>query len=172
MSNGLSEDNEEKEQEEHVKKIYSDKAEKLLKWVFGILIFDFVTYLVFFFLGYPDFGVFFEIVTFIFVIIAIKIVGRYSAEQAKSKIIIAMIPIGWLLIYDLIDLFSHFGQIIEELADYYNSLDFLFYSYTLDLVDIPLLVIMFLLYRSYISLGKATGDKKYEESTDWFYDKK
>ena len=162
----------EQEEAEHIKKIYADKAGRLLKWVLGILIFDFVTYLVFILIGDTDFGVFFEIITFIFVIISIWLISKYSLEQAKSKVIIAMIPIGWLLIYDLIDLFSHIEQIVEELTNYYYNLEFFFLDVELYLVDIPLLIILLLLFKSYTSLCKALGDKKYQESTDWFYDKK
>lgn len=172
MIENTNENNEQKEQEEFTKKIYTDKASKLLKWVFGILIFDFITYILFGFLGYFDFGVFFEIVTFIFVIKSKNIIKEQSIDKAKTNIIIAMIPVGWLLIYDLIDLFSHLGQIIEELISYYSSLDFFFYEYSLDLIDIPLLLIMLLLFLSYTSLCKATGDSRYKQSTDWFYDKK
>ncbi len=172
MIENINEDNAEKEQKEFIKKIYAEKAGKLLKWAFWILIFDIATYALFIFLGDFDFGVIFEIITFFFVIKSMNIIKEYSIDRAKTNIIIAMIPVGWLLIYDFIDLLSHLGQIIQELTRYYSSSDFFFYEYTFDLVDITLLLIMLLLFESYRSLCKSTGDKRYKESTDWFYEKR
>lgn len=172
MIDTIDENDEQKEQENFIKKIYTDKASKLLKITFFVLIFDFLTYLFFGLLGEFDFGVIFEIIAFIFVINAYNIIEKQSIDRAKTNIIIAMVPIGWLLIYDFIDLLSHSGQIIEEITRYYSSLDFMFYEYTLDLVDITLVLIMLFLFLSYRSLCKALGDKRYKESTDWFYDKK
>lgn len=172
MIEDTNENNDQKEQENFTKKIYADKAIRILKYVLGILIFDFATYIIYGFMGYSDFGVFFEIITLIFVIKAKNIIKEQSIDKAKTNIIISMLPIGWLLVYDFIDLLSHLGQISEELKRYYSSSDFLFYTYTLDLVDITLLLIMLLLFLSYASLCKATGDNRYNQSTDWFYDKK
>ena len=169
MENNLEK---EKEQKEFVKQIYTEKTVGILKIVLGILIFDFITYFIFGAMGQFDFGIFFELVTLVFVITAMKKAKEKSIYDSKKNIIVAMLPIGWLLVYDFIDLLSHSGQIIAELTEYYQNLDFLFYGYTLDLVDVTLIAIITLLFAGYVSLSKSNGEERYKGSTDWFYDQK
>ena len=67
-----------------------------------------------------------------------------------------MIPIGWLLIYDVI----YFGSRILT-----TSFSFLF-GETLSITYI------LQLFRIIKDLSKAENPTKYKESTDWFFEKK
>ncbi|MCI8760603.1 MAG: hypothetical protein HFJ34_05765 [Clostridia bacterium] len=69
--------------------------------------------------------------------------------------------IGWLLVYDMIILFSS----IEDIVD----LTFLGYKYFWgEIFSIVYVVLLFAINKD---LLKADNPTKYKESTDWFYEK-
>ena len=163
---------EEIKNKKHIEATYKDKASNLLKICMGVLIFSGISYLIAIFINKSfDFGFIFEIIAFVFTILAINKIGQNDLASAKRDIIIAMIPIGWLIIYDLINLLVNADEVFTEVASYYISGDFLFYSIEPYLCDVTLIASIILLYRAFISLGKADGSKKADNYTDIFYDK-
>lgn len=79
----------------HIKKIYTDKATNLLKICIGIFIFSGLSYIVGIFLYESfDFGLIFEIISSIFVLIAINKIEQNNLPLGKKFTILAMIPVG------------------------------------------------------------------------------
>ena len=73
-----------------------------------------------------------------------------------------MLPIGWLLIYDLITIISCSSNVFDLT---FLGINFLFQ----ELTTILSLVILYLIIKD---LRKADNPEKYKESTDWFYENK
>ena len=82
-----------------------------------------------------------------------------------------MIPIGWLIIYDLIDLIVNIGDVIPVVIDYYLSIDQFFYYIEPYLFDVILVATIILLYKAFSSLSRADNSKPAENYVDSFYDK-
>ena len=114
-----------------------------------------------FILGDFDFGMIFEIFTLIFILIARIYMSKYDEDRSKRFIIFAMIPIGWLLIYDLITVLVYVSDV----------LDFTFLSFDFILQEGFTLLDLLILYAIYKDLRKADNPEKYKESTDWFYER-
>lgn len=154
--------------EKHIEKVYTDKAINLLKICIALSIFSLLTYLVGIFLYKAfDFGFIFEIISFAFIILAYLGISKANFQSSKRYIIIAMIPIGWLLIYDFINLLVNLKEVLIEVFGYYTSLDQYFYYLEPYLFDITLVGLIILLYKCYSSLSIADGSQK----TNDFYDK-
>lgn len=158
------------ENNEHVKKVYADKASNLLRVCMGISAFSFCTYMIDSFLFNAfDFGCIFEGISFIFVLLAYYQIPKYSWQTSKRNVIIAMLPLGWLLIYDLIQLLTH-PEILFYPFEYYVSLNEYFYYFGPYLFDITLIASLLLLYRTFLSLSIADGTRKNNSPVDTFYD--
>ena len=80
--------------------------------------------------------------------------SKYDEERSKRFTIFAMIPIGWLLIYDLITILSYIS----------NILDFIFQ-------EVFIILVLVILFETNKDLRKADNPEKYKESTDWFYER-
>lgn len=160
------------EEDKHIKKVYCDKASKYLKICIGILIFNGLTYLLAILLDNSfDFGIIFETITFIFILLTLHSIARNNLYSAKRNNIVSMIPIGWLIIYDFIDLLINIDEVAIEVSNYYLSFDSYFYYLTPYLVDVTLIALIVLLYKTFSSLSIADGTKKSNDYTDTFYDK-
>ena len=111
---------EEDENKKHIKEIYKEKAIKLLKIFIIISILSGISY-VFGILIYKsfDFGLIFEIISFVFIVFAINNIKQSNFKLGKKDIIIASIPIVWLIIYDFINLIAHINEVLIEVAKYY-----------------------------------------------------
>ncbi len=158
--------------EKHIENIYADKASNLLKICIGILIFSGITYLIgIFFYDAFDFGLIFEIISFIFIIMAYNKIEQNDFQAGKRNTIIAMIPIGWLIIYDLINLLVNSNEVLLEVIGYYTSFDQYFYYLEPYLFDVTLVATIILLYKTYSSLNKADGSKQSDNYIDTFYDR-
>ena len=72
-----------------------------------------------------------------------------------------MIPIGWLLIYDLITILPYVSDI----------LDFTFLGLSFILQEICIILDLIILFAINKDLRKADNPEKYKESTDWFYER-
>ena len=165
-------DNENSKIEKNIEKIYSDKAKNLLKICIGILIFSGITYLIGISLYNSfDFGLIFEIISFIFIIIAYNKIEQNDFKSGKTNIIIAIIPIGWLIIYDFINLLANINEVLLEVIYYYTSFDQYFYYLEPYLFDVTLVATIILLYKSYSSLNKTDCSKQSDNYIDTFYDK-
>lgn len=160
------------ENKNHIKKIYTDKATNLLKICVGISIFSGISYLIGI-LSYNsfDFGLIFEIISFIFIVTAFNKVNQNDLQSSKKNTIIAMIPIGWLIIYDLINLLVNITEVTSEVINYYTSFDQYFYYLEPYLFDVTLVISIILLYKTYSSLCIADGSKESDNYVDTFYDK-
>lgn len=163
---------EDNENKKHIEKIYADKATNLLKICIGILIFSLFSYFVAIFLYSSfDFGLIFEIFSFIFTLIAISKIKQNNLQVGKRNVIIAMLPIGWLIIYDFINLLVNINEVIVNIVEYYTSIDQYFYYLTPYIFDVALIALIVLLYKSYSSLCTADGSKNPNNYIDTFYDK-
>ncbi len=159
------------ENQNHIKKVYSDKALKSLKICIGLLIFSCVTYIIGLAFNLFDFGLIFEIISFVFILISYKRIEQHDFKSAKKNIIIAMIPAGWLIIYDFINLLANLEEVLIEVITYYLSFDQLFYYIEPYLFDVILVSLIIFLYRAYISLNRADGTSQARNYTESFYDK-
>ena len=62
-----------------------------------------------------------------------------------------MIPIGCLIIYDFINLLLNLNEVIENVIEYYTTLDKYFYSLRPYLVEVILIASVVLFYNYIIS---------------------
>ena len=82
-----------------------------------------------------------------------------------------MIPIGWLIIYDFINLLANLNEVMAIVIKYFTTWDRYYYSLRPYLVDVTLIVLIVLLYKSYSSVNKAGNNTKSDNYTDIFYNK-
>ena len=164
-------DTNELKNKEHIEKIYSEKAIIILKYCIGIYIFSFFTYAIALFFGNFDFGLIFETISFIFTILSLNKIKNKDFPKAKKYTIFAMIPIGWLIIYDLINLLVNIKEVITEVIFYYTSSDQFFYHIEPYLYDIALVATIILLFLAYKSIRRADGTDENNNPTDAFYEK-
>ena len=148
------------DEREYVKKINIDKAKNILTVCIGLTLISLLTYCMPLLYGDFDFGMILEIITLILAVIARFYTQKYDEDRSRIYAIIAIIPIGQLLIYDLIQLFFIASDILD-LA--FMGIGF-YGSELLTILDIMLL------FRAYKSLRKAWNPERYKESTDWFYE--
>ena len=159
------------ENSKHIIKVYTEKAINLLKIYIVIAIISGISYLVGIFLYNSfDFGLIFEILSFVCVYIAFNNLSNNNLGNGKKYIIIAMIPIGWLIIYDFIDLLANISTVLETVTDYYFTGGWLFYYIEPYLYDVTLVANLALLIFAYFSICKADGSKKSDDFTENFYD--
>lgn len=148
-------------EKEFVKNVNIDKAKNKTIACILLTIISLLSYLVPLMFGDFDFGMIFEILTLVFIFIARYYMSEYDEERSKRFTIFAMIPIGWLLIYDLITILPYVSDILD--------FTFLGLSFVLQEIFIILdLIILFLINKD---LSKADNPEKYKESTDWFYER-
>lgn len=166
-----NEDNIETKNKEHIQNTYKDKTIKILSITIGVAIISLCTYVmaIFLYKAY-DFGFIFEIISFIFIVMALFSVKENKRESAKKNIIIAMIPYGWLVIYDFINLIANIKEVMREVSHYYLSFDKYFYYIEPYLYDVFLVALLFLLYIALKSLKKSEGNLKSNDYLEKFYD--
>ena len=156
----------------HIEKVSKEKLENLLKICMIILIISFLSYLVGIFLfGVFDFGLIFEIISFVFIAIAYNKIWKSEIAFLKRNIIIAMIPIGWLIIYDFIELLANIGEVLMQVTIYYYTFDRLFFFIGPYIADVFLIAVLVLLYKSFSALKKAEESKDVNKYIGNFYDK-
>ena len=85
----------------------------------------------------------------------------YDVDRSKRFTIFAMIPIGWLLIYDIITILSYIS----------DALDFTFLGVGFVFQEGVTIVDLLILFAINKDLRKADNPEKYKESTDWFYER-
>lgn len=149
------------EEKQFIKKVNLDKAKNKTNIAIGLMVISLLTYVIPLLCGEFDFGVIFESISIIFVIIARIYMSKYDEMRAKRYNICSMLAIGWLLVYDMIILFSS----IEDIVD----LTFLGYKYFWgEIFSIVYVVLLFAINKDLLIADNPT---KYKESTDWFYEK-
>ena len=72
-----------------------------------------MTYIIPLMYGEFDFGIVFEIISLIFLIIARNYMSEYDEIRAKRYIICSIVAIGWIFIYDIIFIFSSIQDIVD-----------------------------------------------------------
>ena len=137
------------------------------------MLFSILTYFIPLFLyGSFDFGLIFEIVCIVFIWIAHSQVKQGKVQNGKRNVIIAMVPIGWLIIYDLINLIVNIQEVAQEVWRYYTSIDQYLYYLEPYLYDVILVAVIVLLYKANASLNKAqTNSNEQSNFVEDFYDK-
>lgn len=148
------------EEKEFIKKVNVDKAKNKTIAPILLMILSILTYVVPLMYGEFDFGIVFEIISLVFLLIARSYMSKYDEIRSKRYIICSMVAIGWILIYDVILLCSYVQDVVDlALLGY----DFYFG----EIFSILYLIILFAINRD---LSKADNPIKYKESTDWFYE--
>lgn len=148
-------------EKEFIKNVNIDKAHNKTTSCIGLTIISLLSYVVPLIFGEFDFGIIFETLTLIFIIMARYYMSEYNLDCSKRFIIFAMIPIGWLLIYDLITYLSYVTDI----------LDFTFLGLDFVLQEVFTILDLLILFAINKDLRKADNPEKYKESTDWFYER-
>ena len=143
------------------KKVNIDKAKNKTIGCMVLTIISLFSYIVPLMFGDFDFGMIFEILTLIFIFMARNQMSKYDEDRSKIYTILAMIPIGWLLIYDLITILSYVSDVLDFT---FLGLDFVLQGG----FTILSLMILFAINKD---LRKADNPEKYKESTDWFYER-
>ena len=148
-------------EKEFVKKVNIDKAKNKAIKCIVLTIISLLSYVIPFIFGDIDFGMYFEIATLVFIIMAISNMAKYDIDRSKRYIILAMIPIGWLLIYDIITIISYTS----------NAIDFTYLGINFVLQEGITIIDLLMLFAANKDLRKADNPEKYKESTDWFYER-
>ena len=149
------------EEKEFIIKVNIDQANNKTMIPIVLIVISILTYIFPLTLGEFDFGIVFEIISLLFLIIARNYMNKYDEIRSKRYIICAMIPIGWLLIYDLIIFLTSIKNIEDLIVLGYDY----FFG---EILSIVYMIILFAINRD---LAKADNPVKYKESTDWFYEK-
>lgn len=150
----------ESNEKEFVKKINVDKASNKIKYAVLCFIVSILSYVIPFFVGEYDFGIVFEILTLVFIFVAKHYMTIYDEDHSKLFITLAMIPVGWLLIYDFVSI----------ILSAYDIVDFAYLGSSMLLYEIFTILGFVMLFSINKDLRKADNPEKYKESTDWFYE--
>lgn len=148
-------------EKEFSKKINVDKAKKKTTVSITLIIISLITYIVPLICGEFDFGIVFEGISLIFLLISRNYMIKYDEIKAKKYIICSIISIILILLYDVIILCLSIKDIAYLFLLGYDY--FIFQN-----VLVTYLIILFAINRD---LSKADNPIKYKESTDWFYEK-
>ena len=89
------------EEREFAKKVNMDKAKNKSVIAIILLIISLATYIIPLALGVFDFGIIFEIVSLVCIIMARSNMKNYDVRRSKRYAIVSIIPIGWIFIYDV-----------------------------------------------------------------------
>jgi len=142
------------EEQNFIKTIYVDKANKKIIAPIVLIIISILTYIFPLILGDFDFGIIFEGSSFVFMIVSKFYMSKYIESKAMICNIISMLFIGWILVYDILLLISN---IINGVFIYYFG------------ETLPVFIII-LLFTVHTDLYKANNPEKLKENTDWFYE--
>ena len=148
-------------EKEFVKNVNIDKAKNKTIACIILTIISLLSYVVPLMFGDFDFGMLFEILTLVFIFMARSNMEKYDEDRSKRYTIFAMVPIGWLLIYDFITILSYVS----------NILDFTFLGLDFVLQEGFTILDLLILFAINKDLRKADNPEKYKESTDWFYER-
>lgn len=148
------------DEKEFIKKVNVDKAKNKTIIPIILMIISILTYIPPLIFGEFDFGIIFEIVSLVFLLVARNYMSKYDETRSKRYIICSMVSIGWILIFDIMIFISSIQDIVD--------VAFIGYDYFFgEILSILYLMILFAINRD---LSKADNPAKYRESTDWFYE--
>lgn len=147
-------------EEELVKNVNIDKAKNQTNLPILLISISILTYVIPLFWGEFDFGIIFEIASLVILLIARNFMSSYNEIWSKRFVVCAIFLIVWILVYDILFLFSYMESIY----------DLFIISYIYIFREMILILYVIMLFRVNRSLSKADNPAKYEESTDWFYE--
>lgn len=101
------------EEKEFIKKINIDKAKNKTIIPILLIIISLLTYVLPLIYGEFDFGIFFEVISFFFLLLSRSYMTKYDVDRSKRYVICSMLAIGWLLVYDIIFLISSIQDIVD-----------------------------------------------------------
>ena len=143
-----------------IRKINIDKARNISKISVILIIISILTYIIPLLMGEFDFGIVFEIISLIFLLISKNFMGKYDGTRAKRYLICSMVSIGWILIYDFINLLTSIA----------NGIDIIIIGYAYlggEFLTIIYLILLFIINKD---LANADNQTKYKEKMDCFYE--
>lgn len=150
------------EEKDFIKKVNMEKANNKILIPILLLVISILTYIVPLMYGAFDFGLIFEIIAFIFLLIAKKYILINDEKKAKRYIICSMLSIGWLLIYDCIWFISY---ILDGLDLFYLIYNFFFG----EILSISSILFLFSINKDVSNINEKI---EYKENKDWFYEEK
>lgn len=150
------------EEKELIRKVNIDKAKNKTNMGILFITLSLLTYLIPIMLGDFDFGIVFEIISLICIIIARYYMSKYDEIKAKRYTIVSMLSIGWILVYDIIFIIAS----IKDIGDLLLGSSYFFWG---EIFSLSYLAELFVIN---MNLSKADNPEKYKESTDWFYERK
>ena len=143
-----------------IRKINIDKARNISKISVILIIISILTYIIPLLMGEFDFGIVFEIISLIFLLISKNFMVKYDETRAKRYLICSMVSIGWILIYDFINLLTSIA----------NGIDIIIIGYAYlggEFLTIIYLILLFIINKD---LANADNPTKYKEKMDCFYE--
>ena len=129
------------EEREFVRKVNIDKANNKTGIAIVLIVLSILTYIVPLVFGEFDFGIIFEGISLIFLLIAKMYMSEYNEVSSKKYIVCSLVAIGWI---------SYSG------------------IRTWEIFTILYIIRLFAINKN---LSKADNPIKYKESTDWFYER-
>ena len=158
-----------KNNNEHVKETDLERASNILNYCIFVFIISIISYFIGLLYNNFDFSLIFEAISFILIFMTKSRIKNGDIQMAKLCIIIAILPIIFLLGFDLINLLLNFGEVSSEVFHYFTSFDQVFYVIEPYIVDTTLIINIVLMFKAFTSLKHAEGsiEKTY---TDNFYD--
>ena len=148
-------------EKEFVKNVNIDKAMNKTIACIALTVLSLLSYVIPLMIGNFDFGMIFEILTLVFIFIARYYMSSYNEDLSKRFTILAMLPIGWLLIYDFITVISYVSDMV----------DFTLLSSGFVLQEVFTILDLLMLFAVNKDLRKADNPEKYEGKNDWFYER-
>lgn len=147
-------------EEDFIKKVNREKANNKMIVPILLLTLSILTYIIPLIYGEFDFGLIFEVISFIFLLVAKKHIQANDEKKAKKYVICSILSIGWLVIYDLIWLTSY---ILEGVDIFYLIYNFFFG----EILSILSIAFLFSINKD-LSINKV----KHEDNKKWFYEQK
>ena len=161
------------ENEEHIKKVYKQKAAKYLKVSAIMAILMILIYVYGYILSINfDFGIILVVIDLALIGLAYDKVEQNKLELGKKLILVAYIPIVIELIYILIKILTDIEDVIYNLVRYISIIfGYHFYYIQILFFLIASIIIVTLLFKSYSSINKVQGNvAESYDITDDFYD--
>ena len=148
------------EEKEFIKKVNVDKAKNKIIVSILLIIISILTYVVPLMYGEFDFGIVFEGISLIFLLVARSYMSKYDEILSKRYIICSIVAIGLILIYDIIILCSYVQ----------NIFDLALLGFEFCFREIFLILYLIMLLSINRDLSKSDNAMKYQKSTEWFYE--
>lgn len=151
----------EEKEKDFIKNVNIDKAINKTNAVIPVIGISILTYVFPLIFGVFDFGIIFEVVSLVLLLIARSYMRNQDEIKAKRYIICSIVSISFLLIYDFINMLVSIQGVIDLTVSTYFFL----------IEEFLIIVYLILLLMISKDLFKADNPEKYEDNTDWFYER-